>query len=115
MLNKLFKSKQARRAKLANLPIEEKYKILLDLQRIASSICLSRGIKKRPWIPAKVQIMQVDESNSAYRGEEASNASHQTINILTGTEDSNLEDLTRNYTTANYGIEDINISNWKGF
>jgi len=45
----IFTEKRERRQKLANLPIEEKIKILIELQKIASQIYSIRGIKKKPW------------------------------------------------------------------
>jgi hypothetical protein len=47
----IFKTKSELRKKQANLPIEEKIKILVRLQRIAYEAALSRGITplKRPW------------------------------------------------------------------
>ena len=45
----LFKAKQERRKELAGLSIEEKVKILVQLQQIALPIYLSRGLKKRIW------------------------------------------------------------------
>jgi len=57
----IFKAKKARRKKLANLSIEQKYRILLQLQRIATPILKSRGLEKKPWIPG-MQFFQVDET-----------------------------------------------------
>jgi hypothetical protein len=47
---KLIKSKKNRRKKLANLPIEEKFKILHQMQKLVAPILKSRGIFKEPWI-----------------------------------------------------------------
>lgn len=44
-----FSAKKKRRKELANLPIEEKVKILIQLQQIASTIYSKRGLKKTPW------------------------------------------------------------------
>lgn len=47
---KLFLSKSARRAALAALPIEEKIKLLVELQQLASEITDSTGrVSKKPW------------------------------------------------------------------
>jgi len=46
----LFKAKERRRRELAQLPIEEKIKILLQLQKMASPILSARGIKRTPWL-----------------------------------------------------------------
>jgi len=48
-LNKLFEAKKRRRKDLAQLPIEEKIKILLKLQDMAIPILHKRGIYKKPW------------------------------------------------------------------
>lgn len=44
-----FLAKRKRRQELAGLPIEEKVRILVQLQNIASAVYASRGIKKKPW------------------------------------------------------------------
>jgi len=47
---KLFRAKQRRRRELAGLPFEEKIRILIDLQKMASDIRATvGGIKRRPW------------------------------------------------------------------
>lgn len=48
-VDKLFKAKKERRQILAQLPIEEKIKILVKLQEMASPILTQRGINKYPW------------------------------------------------------------------
>jgi len=48
-IDALFQAKQKRRRELAKLSIEEKVKILVKLQQIASPILLARGLKKKPW------------------------------------------------------------------
>ncbi|MBI1908932.1 MAG: hypothetical protein HYS22_02035 [Deltaproteobacteria bacterium] len=48
-IEKIFKAKKECRKELARLPIEEKFRILLQLQKIASSILQSRGVEKKPW------------------------------------------------------------------
>ena len=45
----IFLAKQKRRKYLAERPVEEKIKILVELQRIASPILRARGIRKEPW------------------------------------------------------------------
>ena len=45
----LFKAKQKRRHDLAALPVEEKFKMLVQLQRMAVSIFSQRGIKRKAW------------------------------------------------------------------
>ncbi|MBI2335719.1 MAG: hypothetical protein HYU97_03020 [Deltaproteobacteria bacterium] len=49
ILNKLFEAKRRRRKDLAQLPIEEKIKILLKLQAMAVPILNKRGLHKKPW------------------------------------------------------------------
>ena len=49
VMEKIFKAKKARRRELAQLSIEEKVRILIQLQTIASPILHIRGIKKEPW------------------------------------------------------------------
>ena len=49
-IEQTFKAKKERRKELARLPVEEKFKILLQLQKIASPILRARGIEKKPWI-----------------------------------------------------------------
>jgi len=47
---KLFRAKQRRRRELASLPFEEKIRILIDLQKMASDIRATvGGTKRRPW------------------------------------------------------------------
>ena len=48
-INKIFKAKKKRRQELAKMPIEEKIRILVQLQKIAIPIFMARGIKKRLW------------------------------------------------------------------
>ena len=48
-VEKIFKAKKERRKALAHLPIEKKFRILLQLQKIASPILKSRGLGKAPW------------------------------------------------------------------
>ena len=45
----IFRAKKQRRKDLAKLSIEEKVKILVQLQKIAAPIYLARGLKKKPW------------------------------------------------------------------
>ena len=47
----IFNAKSELRKKQANLPVEEKIKILVRLQRIAYQAAVSRGITplKKPW------------------------------------------------------------------
>jgi len=46
----LFRAKQRRRRKLAQLPFERKIRILADLQKMASEIrARMGGVKRRPW------------------------------------------------------------------
>ena len=58
-VQKIFKAKKARRKELASLPIEEKFKILIELQKITSPIFRSRGLERKPWA---MQIFQVNEA-----------------------------------------------------
>ncbi len=46
----LFEAKEARRRRLAGLPIEEKVLIVIELQKIAAPVLQSRGIKTRVWV-----------------------------------------------------------------
>lgn len=55
-----FRAKKARRKTLAHTTPEEKFAMLLQLQRIASPILQSRGIIKKPW-HADVQLTQREE------------------------------------------------------
>ncbi len=45
----LFQAKKERRQELSKLPIEEKVKILVLLQKMASPIFTARGLKRIPW------------------------------------------------------------------
>lgn len=46
----LFRAKQRRRRELAKLPLEEKIRILADLQKMANEIRATvGGIKRRSW------------------------------------------------------------------
>jgi hypothetical protein len=45
-----FRAKRQRRQKLASLPIEEKVKILVQLQKMAAPILVARGLKKKAWV-----------------------------------------------------------------
>ena len=46
----IFQAKERRRRELAKLTIEEKIKILVELQKIACPILSTRGIKRTPWV-----------------------------------------------------------------
>ena len=48
-IENIFETKQKRRKDLAALSIEEKVRILVQLQRIALPIYLARGLEKRAW------------------------------------------------------------------
>ncbi|MBI5299870.1 MAG: hypothetical protein HY877_06220 [Deltaproteobacteria bacterium] len=48
-IQNIFQAKKQRRRELANLPIEEKVKILVQLQKIAIPILSARGLKKKSW------------------------------------------------------------------
>lgn len=45
----IFQAKQKRRLELGELPIEEKVRILVEIQKIALPILLSRGCKRVVW------------------------------------------------------------------
>jgi hypothetical protein len=46
----LFRAKESRRRDLAALPIEEKIKILIKIQHLASSVARQTGRKyRKPW------------------------------------------------------------------
>jgi len=50
LVKKLFLAKQQRRRKLARLPIEEKMRILIALQRMENDIRATLGrSRRRPW------------------------------------------------------------------
>lgn len=44
-----FRAKRKRREDLAKLPIEEKVKILIQLQKMAIPILKARGLKRQSW------------------------------------------------------------------
>lgn len=47
----LFRAKAARRRRLAALPIEDKIRILIDMQRLSNDIRRKTGRKPRPeWV-----------------------------------------------------------------
>lgn len=48
-VEKIFQAKRERRKKLARLSIEEKVKILVQMQKLALPILLERGLKKKAW------------------------------------------------------------------
>lgn len=48
-MQKLLKAKQTRRKRLARLPIEEKIRILVDMQTMAVPIYKARGLSRQPW------------------------------------------------------------------
>lgn len=45
----IFLAKKERRKQLSKLPIEDKVKILVQIQKMAMPILLARGIKKKVW------------------------------------------------------------------
>lgn len=49
VIEAIFQAKRQRRRDLARLPIEEKVKILLQLQKIAIPILSARGLKRKLW------------------------------------------------------------------
>ena len=49
-LERIFTAKRERRRELARLPVEEKVKILIQLQNMAIPILANRGIKRKPWV-----------------------------------------------------------------
>lgn len=48
-IHNIAQSKIRRRKRLSQLPVEEKTKILVDLQKMAAPILDARGIKVAPW------------------------------------------------------------------
>ena len=46
-VERLFRAKEKRRAALAKLPIEEKIRIVVDLQKMANDIRAATGRRKR--------------------------------------------------------------------
>lgn len=57
-----LKAKRKRRKDIASLPVEEKFEILIQLQKITSSILQSRGIERQPW-GETTKVFQVREQN----------------------------------------------------
>jgi len=48
-IERIFRAKRTRRRELAALSIEEKIKILVELQKIAIPILAARGLIRAPW------------------------------------------------------------------
>lgn len=53
-VEKIFKEKRKRRKELACLPVEEKFEILLQLQKMVSPILKNRGLEKQPWMTSSI-------------------------------------------------------------
>jgi hypothetical protein len=49
LMERIIAAKETRRQRLAAFPIEEKLRILLQLQRMVAPILQQRGIDARPW------------------------------------------------------------------
>ena len=49
IIEKFFEAKRQRRRQLANIPIQEKVKILVKLQKMAIPVLVARGIQKKVW------------------------------------------------------------------
>lgn len=45
----MFAAKQMRRQQLAQLPVVEKVRILLELQKMAAPVLVNRGLQRVPW------------------------------------------------------------------
>ncbi len=61
-MGRILKEKQERRQALADLPIEEKFRILIELQKMASPILRSRGVERTPWmIGENSEMFQIQE------------------------------------------------------
>lgn len=58
ILRTCFRAKKDRRKRLTSLPAEDKFDLLLQLQRIAGPILKSRGKKREPWID-NIHLFQV--------------------------------------------------------
>jgi len=63
-IEKIFKAKRKRRKELASLSVEEKFKILLQLQKLTSSILQSRGIESRPWMTSHLAVEEVGSAGA---------------------------------------------------
>lgn len=61
-IEKVFKTKKGHRRELAELPVEEKLKIFLQLQKNVYSILKLRGCGKKPWMMG--ELFQVREGES---------------------------------------------------
>jgi hypothetical protein len=48
-IERLFRAKEARRARLAGLPFDEKVKAVVQMQEMAAPILLARGRQVRVW------------------------------------------------------------------
>ncbi len=48
-IDKLFRAKELRRAKLAALPIDQKVQAVIQMQRMAAPVLRARGKKVRVW------------------------------------------------------------------
>jgi hypothetical protein len=56
LAQEIFDGKRRRRRQLAQLPVEEKFEILLQLQRLATDVAIAAGRKPRkPW-PVKSAV-----------------------------------------------------------
>jgi len=49
IVDQSFRQKEARRSILANLPFEEKVRIVVELQKIQAPILRARGLKVKVW------------------------------------------------------------------
>lgn len=48
-VQRIFQGKKDRRRELAKLPMPEKIRILIELQKLASPLLQARGSDKKPW------------------------------------------------------------------
>lgn len=112
----IFKAKKARRKRLASLPIEEKFDILLQLQKITVPILRSRGLEKSVW-DSNIRIFQINEVGGIKTTPFISS------NVIFNKEGFYyLSDIPKSWpspsnATLNYSTDDINstLSEWRGF
>lgn len=62
----IFKAKKVRRKKLSDLPVEEKFKVLIQLQKIAAPIVKSGNLSKKPWGTTTFRQIESKDLGSAH-------------------------------------------------
>ncbi len=60
----IFKAKKKRRRELGLLSVEEKFAILIEMQKMSSSILRSRGIEKNPWGEMTSKLFQIKDQST---------------------------------------------------